>query len=103
MTAMSQLQLFALPPSERVALDATSWVELLPGWLPDAGDVFTRLLHAVPWQQRERRMYERMLLEPRLTAEVSRIADAPHPSLARAADALSRSWGVRYDHLWLNL
>ena len=61
------------------------------------------MLGAVPWVQRERRMFERMLLEPRLTAEVHRIEDAPHPSLIEAANALSNLYGVRYDHLWLNL
>jgi alkylated DNA repair dioxygenase AlkB len=47
-------------------------------------------------------MFEKMVLEPRLTAEVRRLADAPHPALVEAADALSALYGVRYDHLWLN-
>lgn len=47
-------------------------------------------------------MFERMVLEPRLTAEIACLADAPQ-SLRDAADALSARYGVRYDHLWLNL
>ncbi len=99
----AQPELFALPPTKRLALDAASWVETIPGWLRDPDAVFAHMLGAVPWVQRERRMFERMLLEPRLTAEVSRIEDAPHPSLIEAANALSNLYGVRYDHLWLNL
>ena len=99
----AQPELFVLPPTKRLALDAASWVETIPGWLRDPDAVFAHMLGAVPWVQRERRMFERMLLEPRLTAEVSRIEDAPHPSLIEAANALSNLYGVRYDHLWLNL
>ena len=102
MTA-SQPELFALPPAKRIALDPTSWVETLPGWLRDADAVFAHLLRAVPWVQRERRMFERMLLEPRMTAEVRDLARAPHPGLVDAANALTDLYGVRYDHLWLNL
>ena len=100
---MTQPALFALPPAKRVELDPSSWVETLSGWLRDPDTVFAHMLAAVPWVQRERRMFERMLLEPRLTAEVGRIEDAPHPSLIDAANALSELYGVRYDHLWLNL
>lgn len=100
---MSQPSLFALPPAKPVELDPSSWVETIPGWLRDADAVFAHLRSAMPWLQRERRMFERMLLEPRLTAEVRRLEDAPHPSLIAAADALSDLYGVRYDHLWLNL
>ena len=99
----SQPELFALPPAKRIALDATSWVELLPGWLHDADAVFAHLLRAAPWVQRERRMFERMVLEPRMTAEMRELARAPHRRLVEAANALSDSYGVRYDHLWLNL
>jgi alkylated DNA repair dioxygenase AlkB len=89
--------------ARRLQLDATSWLELIPGWLAGADALFACLLEALPWQQRERRMFERMVLEPRLTAEIRCLADAPHPSLRHAADALSTRYGVRYDHLWLNL
>jgi len=92
------------PRSEvRRSLDADSWVDLIPRWLADADALFAALLEAAPWEQRERWMYDRMVIEPRLTAEVRRHADAPHPALVEAADALSQTYGVRFDHLWLNL
>jgi alkylated DNA repair dioxygenase AlkB len=90
-------------PSARRSLDADSWVELLPGWLADPEPLFHRLLEAAPWEQRDRWLFDRMVTEPRLTAEYRELADVPHPALAEAAEVLSRTYGVRYDHVWLNL
>lgn len=86
----------------RRSLDAASWVDVIPHWLPDPDELFATLLASVRWEQRERWMYDRMVTEPRLTAEIARLVDAPHPALVAAADALSEIYGVRYDHLWLN-
>jgi alkylated DNA repair dioxygenase AlkB len=90
-------------PPRRIALDERSWVEHVPGWLAGAEALFAHLLECAPWRQRERRMFERWLLEPRLTAEIRDLSSARHPSLRDAADALSSRYGVRYDSLWLNL
>lgn len=87
----------------RRALDAASWVDVIPHFVADPDALFTALLERAPWEQRERWMYDRMVIEPRLTAEVRALADAPHPALVEAADALSETYGVRFDHLWLNL
>ena len=46
----------------RVQLDATSWLELIPGWLAGADALFACLLEALPWQQLERPRFERMVL-----------------------------------------
>jgi alkylated DNA repair dioxygenase AlkB len=86
-----------------VQLDAASWVDVLSGWLPAADALFACLLDTLPWQQRTRPMFEQMVLEPRLTAELPSLDDASHPALRHAADALSARYGVRFDHLWLNL
>jgi alkylated DNA repair dioxygenase AlkB len=93
----------ALSRPERIALDATSWVEMHRGWLAGADAVFEPMLTAVRWLQHDRRMFDRIVLEPRMTAEVRSLADAPHASLVEAARALSVRYGVEYDHLWLNL
>jgi alkylated DNA repair dioxygenase AlkB len=89
-------------PDARRSLDADSWVDVIPRWLPDPDALFTVLRDTVRWEQRERWMYDRMVLEPRLTAEVRRLADAPHPALVDAANTLSETYGVPFDHLWLN-
>ena len=87
--------------SRRVALDASSWIELLPGWLERPAELFARLRDAAPWEQRERMMYDREVTEPRLTAEFAELGAAP-PELRSAAERLSTQYGVRYDGLWLN-
>jgi alkylated DNA repair dioxygenase AlkB len=86
----------------RTALDATSWVEIVPFWLTGAEALFERLTAEVPWKEHYRRLFDKTFLEPRLTAEYGRMQEAP-PPLAAMADALSRHYRVRYDSLWLNL
>src|SRR5262244_934944 len=65
----------------RTALDARSWVEVFPGWLAGANELFQRLARAVPWQEHHRWLFRQRFLEPRLTAEYRQLADAPHPGL----------------------
>jgi alkylated DNA repair dioxygenase AlkB len=103
----TQLHLFAgsgqeIPQRRRIVLDDTSWVELVGGWLDDGAELFAHLLANAPWEQRHRRLYEQVVLEPRLTAEVRDLRGAD-PRLIEAADRLSREYGVRYDNLWMNL
>jgi alkylated DNA repair dioxygenase AlkB len=101
----AQPNLFAQPDEaapRRVALDAASWLELVPAWLEEPAALFARLRDAAPWRQRERRMYERMVIEPRLTAELHDLSQAP-AELRAAADRLYTQYGVIYDSLWLNL
>jgi len=89
--------------ARRVRLDERSWVDLVPGWLSGADSLFAHLLAAAGWERRERWMYTRRVLEPRLTAQYPHLPDAPHPLLRTAARALSEHYGVAYDGLWINL
>ncbi|HKQ14301.1 MAG TPA: alpha-ketoglutarate-dependent dioxygenase AlkB [Steroidobacteraceae bacterium] len=92
----------AFTTARRTALDASSWVELVPGWLRGGEALLEILLEAVPWQQHQRRLFEQTFLEPRLTAQYKSLSDAPQ-ALADAAGALSDHYGIKYDNLWLNL
>ncbi|GAA3545809.1 alpha-ketoglutarate-dependent dioxygenase AlkB [Nonomuraea rosea] len=87
----------------RIQLDDTSWVEHVPGWLSGGQRLLEALLAGAGWEQRERWMVNRMVVEPRLTAEYQDVADAPEAELRTAAAILSRHYGVPYDGLWLNL
>lgn len=88
--------------AHRVALDAQSWVEHVPGWCTGAEALFEDLLAGSGWEQRRRWMYGEHTIEPRLTAEHRDLATAP-PALQDAARALTAHYGVTYDRLWLNL
>lgn len=87
----------------RTALDAISWIELVPGWLSGSEELFDRLARGVPWQQHHRHLFGQRFLEPRLTAEYRDLRDLAHPQLVVAAAALSAHYGTGYDSIWLNL
>jgi len=89
--------------AKRVALDEYSWVEVVPNWLSGAHVLLSQMTVSVPWLQHERRMFDKVLREPRLTAQYHDVRDVPEPMLFEAARALSHHYGVTYDSLWLNL
>lgn len=66
-----------------------AWIDLLPGWLGGADELFARLSAEVPWRAERRQMYEQVVDVPRLLSYY-RAGDAlPHPVLDEARDALS--------------
>ncbi|WP_299534525.1 alpha-ketoglutarate-dependent dioxygenase AlkB [uncultured Streptomyces sp.] len=73
----------------RTELGSGAWVDLLPGWLSGADEVFERLVGDVPWRAERRQMYDRTVEVPRLLS-FYRSGDAlPHPVLSGARAALS--------------
>lgn len=88
--------------AERIQLDETSWVTHVPGWLSGGDELMRLLIAEASWEQRSRWMYDRVVQEPRLTAEYPVIAEAPHPVLRYLADELSGYYGVTYSRLWMN-
>lgn len=113
MTAVFTPSLFDVPGSasgpsadvswtgaHRTQLDARSWVDVVPGWLPGAEEWFDRLVHEVPWQQRRRRMFEQEIVEPRLTCGWA-LADAPEPS-AELGPVLADRYGEAFDRVSAN-
>ena len=93
----------AFTTAKRVALDPTSWLELVPAWLRGGDELLESLVEAVPWQQHHRKLFDQIFLEPRLTAQYQGLRDVPHRALRDAATALSDHYAVKYDNLWLNL
>ena len=87
----------------RLELDERSWVDYTPGWLSGSDELFSLLLEAGSWQQREVHMYDRKVLEPRLTAGWSSDVDAVPAPLAAVARSLSQRYGVGFDRIWVNL
>jgi alkylated DNA repair dioxygenase AlkB len=88
--------------AKRVAIDAHSWVEVVPGWMSGSRIVLERLTTAVPWRQHDRRLFDQTFREPRLTAEYRNLRNVPEKALLNAVHALSQHYGVVYDNLWLN-
>jgi alkylated DNA repair dioxygenase AlkB len=80
----------------RVALDHWCWIDLAPGWLAGADDLFESLLACAPWRAREVPMYGRMVAEPRLTAWwEGGVADPALPAgVAEIAAALGERYGA---------
>jgi alkylated DNA repair dioxygenase AlkB len=99
----SQRPEFDFPAARRVMLDRTSWIEHIPNWLGRPDVVFAELMETAPWLQRDRWMYTRTVIEPRLTADYPDIDEVPLDCLRAIAAALSTHYGVRYCSLWVNL
>jgi alkylated DNA repair dioxygenase AlkB len=89
----------------RVDLDAESWVEHVPGWVSGAERLFEEMLAAVQWQQRSRHMYDKRVLEPRLTANWTAESGAPlePPVLEDMRKALSERYERQFDSAGFNL
>jgi alkylated DNA repair dioxygenase AlkB len=98
---------FAIDPhfgrAVRTALDTTSWVEVVSGWVSGPSSLFEQLARGVPWREHHRRVFGQWFLEPRLTAEYRDLESVPHPRLLEMAHLLSSHYGRRYDSIWLNL
>ncbi len=82
-------------PTERIALDAGSWVDLTRGWLQGAAELYDELTAGVAWRQGRLWRYERWIEEPRLGASF-RAATTPAPVLLDATKALRARYGVDF-------
>ncbi len=72
----------------RTELAQGAWVDIRPGWLAGADDLFDRLLRVVPWRAERRKMYDRMVDVPRLLSFYAEDEPLPDPMLTQARDAL---------------
>lgn len=86
----------------RDALDARSWIDVVPGWLSDHAVLFDWLIAHAPWQQRTREMWDKAVLEPRLVAVWP--TGSPLPAkLRELSEVLSRRYAVDFDSCLVNL
>ena len=83
------LALRPLTDLERVPLSDGAWLDLLPGWLHGADELFERLVMNVPWREERRQMYDNVVTVPRLLAFYEEGDALPDPVLERARDTLS--------------
>lgn len=73
----------------RTVLARGAWIDLRPGWLAGADELFEALHRSVPWQAERRRMYDSVVDVPRLTSFYGEEDPLPHPVVEAARDALS--------------
>ncbi|GAA1481289.1 alpha-ketoglutarate-dependent dioxygenase AlkB [Gordonia sinesedis] len=66
-----------------------AWVDLRPGWVTGADDLFDALHEKAAWRAERRRMYDRMVDVPRLVATYTDVDRFPDPLLVEARAALS--------------
>jgi hypothetical protein len=90
---------------ERIPLDETSWVDWAPGWVSGSDRIFAEILGSRRWQARTRWMFDRRVVEPRLTAPWSLGAGVPlEPAIVDALRvALGERYGVVFDSAGFNL
>lgn len=86
----------------RDVLDERSWLDVVPGWVPDHGELFERLLDIAPWQQRSREMWDKEVLEPRLVASW-RTGEPLPPEIVELIAPLNARYGVDFDSCLINL
>ncbi|MGH2677518.1 MAG: alpha-ketoglutarate-dependent dioxygenase AlkB [Actinomycetota bacterium] len=109
-----QPSLFALEPvgfdrsfaeARRIHLDETAWVDHVAGVVSGSDLLFEDVLQGRRWEQRSRRMYDRTVDEPRLTAPWTLGSGEPlKPSvLEDIRQALSQRYGREFDSVGFNL
>jgi len=90
---------------ERADLDAESWVDYAPGWVGGADELFAELLGATQWGQRTRMMFDKRVVEPRLTSSwrAERGEPLDPPVLEDMRRLLSARYDVELDSMGMNL
>jgi alkylated DNA repair dioxygenase AlkB len=86
--------------ARRRFLGAGAWVDVVPGWVAGADELFERLLAGGDWRTRQRPMFDRMVTEPRLSTGCW---SDPPPPCAELAGALSGRYGLDLSAVSANL
>ena len=81
--------------TERIQLDATSWIDVTREWLRGADVLAVHLAENVPWRQGRRRMWDRLLDDPRLSYWARRGEALFDPSIPSMHHTLERNYGHR--------
>lgn len=84
-------QPFGLDGLDRIArttLAHGAWLDVLPGWVSGADELFERLVDAVPWRAERRAMYDQVLDVPRLLCYYGAGQPLPSPGLDEVMRAL---------------
>ncbi len=92
----------AAAPVIRHWLDEASWVDVAAGWLHGADTLLVDLAGRLAWTNGRRRMYDRFVDEPRLSAVCElRAGDTP-TVFGNIAASLDARYGESLDSVWVN-
>jgi alkylated DNA repair dioxygenase AlkB len=109
-TFTAQTSLFAGGPPEvrsdahfdRIDLGGGAWVDVARSWMGGADDVLARLIAGVEWRHHRRRMYDRVVDEPRLSRWYHADEPLPEEALAWMRVSVGRRYHTRFGALGLN-
>jgi alkylated DNA repair dioxygenase AlkB len=89
----------------RIDLDDEAWVDHAPEWVTGSDRLFEEILGGRAWQQRSRHMYDKRVLEPRLTSSWNLASNEPlEPDILETIRrALSERYGREFDSVGFNL
>jgi alkylated DNA repair dioxygenase AlkB len=73
---------------QRHVLSHGAWVDVRPGWLTGADELFARLVREVPWRAERRQMWDSVVDVPRLLRFYGEDEPLPDPVLVEARQAL---------------
>lgn len=82
------------PTFERITLDERSWVDVSREWLLGGDNLLDALIATVDWRQGRRKMWERVLDDPRMSRRYHRDESLPHPALDVIRVALEARYGL---------
>jgi alkylated DNA repair dioxygenase AlkB len=78
---------------ERRPLSDGAWIDLRPGFVTAADELFEALVSNVPWHEERMRMYDSTVRVPRLLARYRQGEQLPHHVLDDARSALNDHYG----------
>lgn len=81
---------------ERFDLDPESWLDYAPGFLVGDARLYDVLTETVSWRQPEVRMYDKLVMTPRL---VGSVASGAHPVIPDLIDLLSDHYRIALDQV----
>jgi len=87
---------------QRHQLDATSWVDIGRGWLPDSDEVYAALAAGLAWKARTIWRYDHAADEPRLSAFCRPGPACPHPAVTEAHRRLRAHYRVPLEGVGLS-
>jgi alkylated DNA repair dioxygenase AlkB len=79
---------------ERRQLSDGAWIDLRPGFVTAADELFDALAAGVPWHEEQVRMYDSTVRVPRLLARYREGEELPHPVLGEARSALNAHYAA---------